>query len=196
MRTLHVPPGRTGRLWLRHRLDIAQRGCDVLERKLRILRAELQPLTERARTADDEWRERVRDAEMWLLRADLIGGSDTITHAATADVRVTWTTTMGVRHPEDATCAMSVPPALGGSALLYAQDAYQRAAVAGVRNAAAQAAVSRLAAEVQTTGQRVRALRRRWIPLLREALSHVEFELEELERAEATRRLRASGRSL
>ena len=49
-----------------------------------------------------------------------------------------------------------------------------------------------LAAEVESTRQRVRALNHRWIPRLREELALVEFELEELERAEAVRRLRAS----
>lgn len=35
-----VPPGRAGRLWLRRRLAAAERAVELLERKLRILRAE------------------------------------------------------------------------------------------------------------------------------------------------------------
>ena len=35
-----VPPGRAGRLWLQHRLAVAQRGADLLDQKLRILRSE------------------------------------------------------------------------------------------------------------------------------------------------------------
>ena len=34
---LHVPPGRTGRLWLRERLVVAERAADVLEQKRRVL---------------------------------------------------------------------------------------------------------------------------------------------------------------
>lgn len=39
-----TPPGRAGRLRLRHSLDVAERGADLLERKLRILRAEHERL--------------------------------------------------------------------------------------------------------------------------------------------------------
>ena len=36
-----VPPGRAGRLWLQRRLQVARRGADLLDRKLRLLADEL-----------------------------------------------------------------------------------------------------------------------------------------------------------
>ena len=49
MSTIRVPPGRAGRLWLRARLDVAERGVSLLEQKVRILgdeRRRLRALTE------------------------------------------------------------------------------------------------------------------------------------------------------
>ena len=49
-----LPPGRAGRLWLQRRLDVATRGGDLLEQKLRILVAEEEAYTlqsERTRAA-------------------------------------------------------------------------------------------------------------------------------------------------
>ncbi|RSM85157.1 V-type ATPase, D subunit [Kibdelosporangium aridum] len=196
MATLRVPPGRAGRLWLRHRLDTAQRGSDLLERKLRILREDLQRLQAQALAARREWQDAVAEAETWLLRADLVAGARSLTLVTNplADVSVHWTTTMGVYHPAKGTCTVAavVPAIPGSSALVLAGVVYQRAAAAAVRHAVAEAAVARLTTEVSTTAQRVRALRHRWIPRLAEALARTEFELEELERAEAVRRLRAS----
>ncbi|MFD1051839.1 V-type ATP synthase subunit D, partial [Kibdelosporangium lantanae] len=142
-----------------------------------------------------EWRDRVREAETWLLRAEMIGGSSAVTRAdEDAVVRITWATAMGVHHPDGGICETHPQPILGSTALIRAQDAYRGAALAGVHHAAALAAVKCLAAEMESTRQRVRALNNRWIPRLRTELAVVEFELEELERTEAVRRLRSSAR--
>ena len=62
-----VPPGRAGRLWLQRRLQVARRGADLLDRKLRLLADELGRLrTDSARTGA-EWDRRCADAERWLL---------------------------------------------------------------------------------------------------------------------------------
>ncbi len=197
MAGLRVPPGRAGRLWLRRRLGIAVRGSDLLERKLRVLRAEQQRLRARADVAHQRWRDCVAEAETWLLRADLVGGAASLASLVRpppANVTITWATTMGVHHPEGGTCTMPQSLAIPAStALVQARDAHQQAAVAAVQHATAQAAMTRLSTEVTTTAQRVRALRHRWIPRLEAALRQVEFDLEELERAESVRRLRATG---
>ena len=43
-----VPPGRAGRLWLQRRLETARRGAGLLDRKLRILQAQLDQARESA----------------------------------------------------------------------------------------------------------------------------------------------------
>ncbi|MET9078991.1 V-type ATP synthase subunit D, partial [Streptomyces sp. NPDC004232] len=64
-----------------------------------------------------------------------------------------------------------------------------RAAVgAAAEHAAHEAAAELLAAEAARTRQRVRALRRHWIPRLESELSSVELALEEAEHEEAVRR--------
>ncbi|HSO55578.1 MAG TPA: V-type ATPase, D subunit, partial [Actinomycetes bacterium] len=53
-----VPPGRAGRLWLRGRLATAERGLDLLDRKLRILRREQERLRLLERRTAEELRRR------------------------------------------------------------------------------------------------------------------------------------------
>ena len=54
-----TPPGRAGRLRLRHSLDVAVRGADLLERKLQILREEHQRLLQAEESATQAWHERL-----------------------------------------------------------------------------------------------------------------------------------------
>ena len=63
-----TPPGRAGRLRLRHSLDVAERGAQLLEQKLRVLRAEHARLLTAAETAGHAWGERLSEAERWVLR--------------------------------------------------------------------------------------------------------------------------------
>ena len=57
-----VPPGRAGRLWLQRRLETARRGAGLLDRKLRILQAELDQARESAAQTAAEWRHRQAEA--------------------------------------------------------------------------------------------------------------------------------------
>lgn len=65
---IRVPPGRAGRMWLRARLDVAERGVALLEQKVRILGDERRRL--RALTADTgrDWERACLDARTWTLR--------------------------------------------------------------------------------------------------------------------------------
>lgn len=203
MITIRVPPGRAGRLWLRHRLDTAEHGAALLDRKLRALREQQRRLAIQARYTEEEWTTLARRARTWLLRAALAGGQRGLRLADdehSAEVTVTWTSAMGVRYPAEATCALpggpAVSPALRGStAVVHAERAHRAALRAGVRHAAALAAEQVVNAEVAVTRQRARALRRHWIPRLSEALSRVEMELAEQERAEGVRHRWAADRS-
>lgn len=195
---IRVPPGRAGRLWLRGRLQVAERGLDLLDRKLRILRSEHDRLALLAQRTGHDWELACRQAETWLLRAALLGGQRALRLAADgppATVTVAWRDTMGIRYPAEATCEPTVEaaePALGGLALHQARAAHREALAAGVRHAAATAALATLAEEIATTSQRLRAIQDRWIPRLRTALAEVELALDESEQSDAARLRRAT----
>lgn len=192
---MRIPPGRAGRLWLRDRLATAERGAATLERKVRVLRRERDRFAERERATEAVCRDRLAVADELLLRAALLAGQDGLRaaeRAARAEVTVRWTSTMGVRHPDAADCALPAwpTPEVGvvGPAVARARVAWAEAVVALLAHAVAREATRRIDAEVAVTRLRVRALRRHWLPELRAALARVELELEELERAEGVRR--------
>lgn len=194
-----IPPGRAGRMWLRRRRATAERGREQLDRKLRILIPEQQRLQTRADRRRKEWVAAHADAQTWLLRASLLGGQDAIRGAAApdlVDLTVLWTSSMGVAYPEDVTLAgpgpdQPVRPDLlvlpGNAAVAPAATAFRAALLAGARAAAAAEAVRRLETEIAVTRRRMRALDKRWLPWLRDALATLELSLEQAEQEDGVR---------
>lgn len=196
-----VPPGRAGRRWLRHRLDTAERGVALLDRKLRLLRAEQERVRLLADRTGAEWRAACREAERWLARAAMLGGQREIrlaTVPADAEVTVEWGSVLGVRYPVGATCRPAGPAdgqrVPGSAALGEAVAAYRAALRAAAAHAAATEACRVVEAEVAATRRRVRALTDRWIPRLTAALVELDQRLAETERAEQLRMRWAAGR--
>jgi V/A-type H+/Na+-transporting ATPase subunit D len=189
-----VPPGRAGRLWLDRRLQAARRGADLLDRKLRILEAELGTRRLQAQATQEEWERCSAAAEQWMLRAVLLGGQRAIRLAAedsVAEVRIAYTVTAGVRHPVSGTCVIPPPAGWAGSATAEARRAHRAALAAAVAHAAEAAALRLIEAEVTVTRYRLRAIRDRWIPRLEQARAEIMFALDELERADQARLRRA-----
>lgn len=184
-----TPPSRAARLRLRHRLDVALRGADLLEQKLRILRAEHERLVESEAARAQLWHDRLREAETWLLRALVLGGESALRSAGfgtgPATVTIDEATTMGVRHPSGASCGQPdrspTAAALRNTALVHAEAAYREAVQAAAAYAAARASARIIGAETSQTRQRVRALRRHLIPRLEGALTRVDLALEQSE---------------
>jgi V/A-type H+/Na+-transporting ATPase subunit D len=180
-------------MWLRRRLATATRGVELLERELAALRILHDDARARLERTAVDWARTAAAAGDTQLRAELAAGPRGIrvgTPAPAATVEITWTTAMGVRYPSGAAC--TVPPpggtAVDGSAAVpAARAAHVEALRAAARHAAAVAAEGLLAAQVATTRQRVRALRRRWVPRLTDALRLREIELDEQERASRRR---------
>jgi len=188
-----IPPGRAGRLWLRSRLATAQRGRDQLDRKMRILVPELQRRRLEADRCRREWTVVLEGAQTWLLRAALLGGQDVVRHAVgpqVAEVQLTWTTTVGLSYPVDVQ-VVSPPddalPLAGNAAIGPAVVAFRAALLAGVRTAAAEEAVRRVEAESAVTSRRLRALEKRWLPALADALTALELSLEQSEQEDSMR---------
>ena len=189
--------GRAERLRLRRGLAVAERGAGLLDRRLRVLRDELRRRSAAERDARRMWEERARQADTWLLRGLLLSGERALEAAAAAGparVEVEWATSMGVRHPARVRYTAADPaPVSANSALVYAQAAYREAVRAAAEYAAAAAAVRLIGAEARATRQRVRALRRHWIPRLSAALAAAELALEQSEHEDAVRRRWAAG---
>jgi V/A-type H+/Na+-transporting ATPase subunit D len=194
-----IPPGRAGRIWLRRRLSAAERGREQLDRKLRVLVVEQAKLRAVAESYRRQWVGACGEGSDWLLRAALLGGEDALRQATPREpvtVRVTWTNTVGVRHPRDVAILGdidAVTAGLGNAALAPAIRAFEQAMTAGVRTAAADEAVRRVGTEIAVTRRRMRALDKRWLPWLREALAERELVLEQAEQEDGVRLRRAVG---
>jgi V/A-type H+/Na+-transporting ATPase subunit D len=191
-----VPPGRAGRLWLQRRLQVARRGADLLDRKLRLLAEELGGLRDTAARTAADWDRCCADAERWLLRASLLGGERAVRLAndgIVADVTISYRVTMGVRHPADATCIIPAPVTWDGPVLTETRHAHAAALSAAVAHAAAAEALRVVEAEALATRYRLRAIRDRWIPRLERALAEVTLAIEEQELADAARLRMATG---
>ncbi|MFE3644164.1 V-type ATP synthase subunit D [Streptomyces sp. NPDC059169] len=187
--------GRAGRLRLQYRLDTALRGAELLERKLHTLLGRVQVFEQREAAARREWTRLLAEAETRLLRGLLLSGEQALvqaTPAARAEVTVEWSTAMGLRHPTGAVCVPAQrsadEPTPRNTALLQSERAYREALRAGAELAAARAAARLISAEANRTRQRVRALRRHWIPLLTQQLAATELALEQAEREDNVRR--------
>ncbi|MFR9799096.1 V-type ATP synthase subunit D [Streptomyces sp. MS06] len=193
-------PGRAGRARTHRSLAAARRGADLLDRKLRVLRSRHEVLVRAEQAERERWHTGLRRAERWFGRGLLLDGEDALgAYAAVSPARldVTWTATMGVRHPQDAACTAGERdpdlPDPANTALLHAAAAYAEALRAAGHHAAARAAVLAVEEEMSSTRRRVRALRRHWIPRLEAALADADAALEQAEHEDAVRRRWAAG---
>lgn len=201
-RVLRTPPGRAGRPWLQHRLSTAQRGADLLDHKLRILRAQREYLTLQQDRTTAAWAAASREADTWLLHGVLLGGERSVRLAAAptpAEVRIIWEQSIGVRYPAEVIytapdTAPDAPPA-SNAAVVVARDCYRRALEVAVEQAAIETAVRVLEAQEMATRHRLRAIEDRWIPRLQAALAELQFKLEEEEHTDGVRLRWAAGKS-
>lgn len=197
MSLLRVQPGRAGRLALLTRVDVARKAAGLLDRKLSILRGEERRLAVLAERTRQEFHRCAGEADLWLLRAGLLGGQRPLLAARApstgqARLRVSWRAAMGVSYPDPDTVELRLPPserlpAVGSSALPRAALAHQEALAAGVRYAAAATALARVRAELTATRRRLRSIQDRLLPRLQDALHAVELGLDEAEREEGLR---------
>jgi V/A-type H+-transporting ATPase subunit D len=188
-------------VWLERRLEVAQRGIGLLETKLRILAAEEQRFDLLVTRTRRTWESRVAEADLWMSRARVLSGRRGARFAApapSAHVDVRWQATMGVRFPAGALVNVAEvgpdAPTPDCSALALARDAYAQALAAAAEHAAAAAALDAVHAEATATRRRLRALERRWTPLLTDARRALADSLEESEREDGVRLRWAAGR--
>jgi V/A-type H+-transporting ATPase subunit D len=189
---IRYPPGRSGRLWLVERLSVADRAAGILHRKQQALRQEDRRLAALSERSAENWVAAVRDAETWQRRAMILGGRSDLLAAAIcahpAIVHLTWRSEMGVEFPGEASCEVPSSPEIARTpALAATAAAYRHALQAGVEHAAVTTAAERVSTELALTQRRMRAVRDRWIPVLRNTLRELEVRLDEHEREESMR---------
>jgi V/A-type H+/Na+-transporting ATPase subunit D len=193
---IRVPPGRGGRLWLRHRIEVGQRAADLLDHKRRELSSELRRLHTVMDKARVTWTASVADATRRMSGVDAAGGSPLVdiavaTDSGRAGAEIEWQTVMGVHYPVSARVELPVQTPLGGlpggAALSAARDSYRRATRDAIAVAAAEAAFGRIQAELKRTSRTLRALELRAIPSHQEALAKLELRLDESEREDIIR---------
>ena len=193
---LRVPPGRAGRPWLAHRIDVARRGAEVLDQKHQALLREQLRLRGLLAETESEWDACARVAGTWLRRAALLAGERRLRLArfyarGSAHIELTWRNSLGVVYPADAQLTLPDAPdfaALGGSsALVDAAAAHRLALEAAARLGAARMAYERVTAELERAARRLRAIEHRWLPEHERALAALELGLDEGEREDAAR---------
>jgi len=188
--SVRVPAGRAGRLWLRHRIAVADRGAGELERKVQLVSTEVRRRQAQVDQSRAQWQSACHEAERWMARAGFVGGIDAVRQAATTPVEidVRWTTTMGVRHPTGAAIELAaVPDVAMSAAILQARQAFGNALRASVDVAMGESALATLESALRTTRRRARILRRHWLPRLQLQLYDLELSLEQAEQEDQAR---------
>lgn len=198
MTTVHHPPGRAGRLWLRRRLATAERGTDQLAHKLHVLIRELERLQQIRTEADQAWARCVDEARAWQLRAGILGGQQAYAERPVPEpvrIAITWSSVVGVGIPTGAELreVPGAPDVAPNAAVVATAQAFGAALRAAAELAVADEAAHRIEIEVALTRRRVRALERRWLPALRASLAAVEQSLELDEQEDGARLRRALG---
>ncbi|MEV6140219.1 V-type ATP synthase subunit D [Nocardia sp. NPDC051990] len=181
-------------MWLRDRLAVAERGLSLLEQKLHILEQELERRQTHASATRDIWQASCIRAQDRLLRANLLGGQLSLSHAMPsggADITISKATSTGISYPSTVECRLRSCPddtsIIDSATMAHARTAYRSAVTAAAQHAVAVAAVHAIEDELTATRIRAQGLRRRRIPTLRTELRRVELELDEEEHAETIR---------
>jgi len=193
---MRVPPGRAGRLWLLRRLEVAERGTEVLEQKRQTLLRERQRTASALAAAAAVWEDQGRSAAEWNDRALALAGARRLRLAAlhgagSAKASVTWRNALGTMVPDSVqvefTAEKGAVSSGGGAGVALCADAHRNALGAAAAFAAARAADEAVAAELVATTRRLRAIERRWIPEHESALRQLELTLAEHELEDAAR---------
>lgn len=193
---LRIPPGRAGRTWLIRRIDTGRRGADLLDRKREVLMRAQPAVRARLAQARRTFRDAAAEADAWSERAAVLDGPGRLEllarHAgAHATVAWSWSNVMGARLPAVERIDVPRAPALSAlgasSATVLAARACEAAVAAAVLLAAAERADAELTAELTRAGQRLRALRERWIPEHERALAQLDLALDEAQREQSVR---------
>jgi V/A-type H+-transporting ATPase subunit D len=204
MAHVNIPPTRSNLLRVKHELQFARVGYEILDRKREVLTTELIHLAHNAQELQDRVWKQLEEAYLALQHAKLTMGRERVEWAAmsvnkTVEVQLKFRGVMGVPIPiVDAQGEPSATPyslADTTAALDEASIAFRRVLdeLAGLSELVTS--VWRLAGELRKTQRRVNALQHIFIPNYEETVAFIEAALEEHERQETFRLKLLKGKS-
>jgi V/A-type H+/Na+-transporting ATPase subunit D len=196
MARINIPPTRSSLLRIKHELQFAREGHEILNKKREVLTMELIRLTHDAEAFQQQMRIQLAAAYRTLEQARLTMGQEHMEWAAlavnkTVDVQLKFRGVMGVMLPliEAQGQPPQMPYSLGDTtaALDEASVVFREVLDSVPRLAELVTSVWRLAGELRKTQRRVNALEHIFIPDYEETITFIESALEEREREETFR---------
>ena len=187
----NVAPTKTNLLRIRHELEFARLGHELLDQKRNILVIELLNLVDQAVDFQERVVKALEEAYRTLEQAVLRMGKLRVSHLASAvniraDIELKTRRVMGVRLPVVQTSFSEHPPyysPLGTSFWIdNSLEEFKEALQLMGRLAELKISIIRLAAEVRGTIRKVNALEKIAIPDLEQTVSFIQNRLEENER--------------
>ena len=187
----NVAPTKTNLLRLRHELEFARLGHELLDQKRNILVIELLNLVDQAVDFQERVVKALEEAYRTLEEAVLRMGKLRVSHLASAvniraEIELKTRRVMGVRLPVVETTFAEHPPyysPLGTSFWIdNSLDEFKEALQVMGRLAELKISIIRLAAEVRKTIRKVNALEKIAIPDLEQTVGFIQNRLEENER--------------
>jgi V/A-type H+-transporting ATPase subunit D len=188
---LEVPPTKSSLLAIRHSLEFAEEGYDLLEQKRQILVLELMGRLEAAKRAQADVDEAMAAAFAALREAALRSGTEALAREALGIVRrhkldYRGRPVMGIDLPtvtaQHEAPTLEFSPASASVLSDEVMARFTKALDSIARLAEIENAVLRLAYEVRRTQRRVNALDKIFIPDYKETVAYIEDVLEERER--------------
>jgi len=187
----NVAPTKTNLLRIRHELEFARLGHELLDQKRNILVIELLNLVDQAVDFQERVVKALEEAYRTLEQAVLRMGKLRVSNLASAvniraEIELKTRRVMGVRLPVVETSFSEHPPyysPLGTSFWIdNSLEKFKEALEVMGRLAELKISIIRLAAEVRKTIRKVNALEKIAIPDLEQTVSHIQNRLEENER--------------
>ncbi len=196
MPRINIPPTRSNLIRVKHDLEFAREGYEILNRKREVLTAELIQMAHDAGVLQEEMYKLQAEAYRALEKAQLTMGRERVEWAAlatnkTVDVQLRFRGIMGVAVPQIQ--ASGAPPEMSYSladtnaALDEASSAFREVLKRIPDLSRLVTAVWRLAAELRKTQRRVNALQHIFIPEYEETVAFIISTLEEREREDTFR---------
>lgn len=195
-----VKPTRSEELKLKEKIELAENGHDILEKKRDGLIHEFMEIVDEAKEVNEELSDAYSEARLKLLLAKVYDGEDTIKANALVsgeepEISSETQNIMGVLVPEISSESDIRTKILdreygvtsSTSRIDSAADKYEELVENIIRAAETQTKLIRLLNEIEKTKRRVNALEHKVIPDMKDALETVSQSLEESEREETFR---------
>jgi len=194
-----VSPTRSEELRLKERIDLAENGHEILEKKRDGLIHEFMQVIDDAQDVNEELANLYSEAQLKLLMAKVYDGEDTVRSSAMSvsvepTVESTTSNIMGVVVPEISSekvrtdiLSREYGITSATSRIDSTADKYEELVEKIIDAAETQTKILRLLDEIEKTKRRVNALEHKVIPEMENSLDYVSQTLEESEREETFR---------